>query len=129
MIPTLDQTRVNIKISDALKSASAILHPKFKVLLNPNVVETKVKLTLHLQNGELKYLHDSDKQPAYVQGLNEMDNSEQLQETLKMALRTLKHRLDGRMGCGWHGAIILEVSITNGQASIVSEADGVHRLG
>ena len=129
MIPTIDQTRALNQLRDAITRASAILHPKLKTLLNPNVVDARIRLTLHLQNGDLKYMHDWDSHPGYVHDLVACEpDSEYLQATLKSCLKTVKNRLEERLGRGWHGAIILLVTICAGQATITSEADGVTRL-
>ena len=129
MIPTLDQSRVVNQQSEVLKRAASVLHPKLKKLLDPNIVDCWVRITLHIANGDLKYIHDADSKPGYVDALIQQEEPDNVQATLASALKTIRLRIADKVGHGWHGAIILLVTISGGQGTISSEADGVHRLG
>lgn len=118
----------NAALASVLTKCSELLHPKLRRLLNPNVVDSWVRLQLHFQAGALNHLREADGEPSYVNKLPEMgqDNPYVL-DTLKVCLSTLKGRLDGKIGSTWHGVITLRVDVSGGAAVISSEVDGVYR--
>lgn len=129
MIQTLEQSRSVKQQNDALAHASKILQPKLSKLLNPNIVDCWIRLTLHIANGDLKYIHDADSQPGYAHHLVEQLDEENCRKVLVASLRTIKSRIEDKIGRGWHGDIVLLLTIAGGESTITSEVDGVHRLG
>jgi hypothetical protein len=128
MIHTLDRSRVmaNAILAGVLSKCSELLHPKLRRLLNPNVIDAAIRLELHLQAGVLGHMRQADSEPSYVDGLTEssLDNP-LVRETLTQCLRTLKRRLEHKLGAGWFGVVTLKVAISGGEATISSEEDGV----
>lgn len=126
MIQTLDRSRS--ALIGVLGKCAELLQPKLRRLLNPNVVDSLVRLELHLQGGTLNHIRQADVEPSYVQQLAEMGLDNPLvAETLKHCLVTLKGRLEGTLGAGWYGVVTLKVEISGGEATISSEVDGVYK--
>jgi len=129
MITSPEKSLANAQLREALGRASTLLKPKLEALLNPNLVDTSIRLRLSVQNEAVTCIHDSDTQPGYASALYQhQPDPEHVQSVLVSCLKTLKSRLEDKLRSNWHGTILLLVSICNGQATISSEADGVMRL-
>lgn len=130
MITTLEQNRVTVHQNEVLSKCASLLHPKLKRLLNPNVVDVKLRLSLHVANGAVNHYRDWDNEPAYctehARGWASDDDS--VSEVLKLCLKVLNGRIDSRVGHGWHGIITLNVDIAGDSVSVSSEVDAVHRV-
>jgi hypothetical protein len=129
MIPTLDQTRVVSQQSEVLKRSVGILQPLLKKLLNPNIVDASVTLSLHIANGVLNHIRHGDGEPAYALALPKVwsEDDPNVQAQLTLALKVLKNRIEDKIGHGWHGVVVLSMAISCGKATISSEVDGVYK--
>lgn len=127
-IQTLERTRVDPRLIKVLEHCNRWLHPLLGRLLNPNVVEARIVLTLSIQAGVVNHYRATDTEPGYVSLLPYASAAgEDLTEVLRDTLIVLKARLEDKIGSTWHGVVKLLVAIDNGKASISSEADQVHK--
>jgi hypothetical protein len=127
-IQSIERTRVDARLIKVLDHCNKSLHPLLSRLLNPNVVEARIVLTLSIQAGSVNHYRATDIEPGYVSMLPFASASgEELTEVLRDALIVLRARLHDKIGSTWHGIVELLVAIDNGQASISSKADQVHK--
>lgn len=126
---TIDRSKPSpALVGSVLSQVSALLHPKLKRLLNPNVVDASIRIQLHIGNGALNHIRDVDSEPSYVSALPECgEHNPKVADSLKVCLRTIGARLQDRLGGGWHGIVTLLVAISCGEPTISSEADGCHK--
>lgn len=129
MIATMPPTNVNNQsLTRVLEVAEKLLYHKLFRALNPNVIDSVLKLTILIQDGHVNHIRDYDSEPSYVSGLPMRNNDEsQARSVLAVIKQTLEMRLQPRMVRGWHGSVGLSIAICNGEATITSEADGVHK--
>lgn len=115
-------------LGSVLSQCSALLFPKLRRLLNPNVIDAQVRLQLHFANGSLNHLRDADSIPSYVSALKESgEDNPVVAQVVKLCLVTIRERIESRLPEGCHGVVILHVAISGGEATISSEADWVHK--
>ncbi len=115
-------------VGRVLEVSKGLLYHKLHRFLNPNVVDVLLKVTVMIQDGHTNHVRDYESEPSYVAGLPlRKTDDEYVRSVLASAMQTLEMRLQSRMVRGWHGNVGLSIAICHGEATITSDADGVHK--
>jgi hypothetical protein len=115
-------------IEQILKASEVLLRPRLYRILNPNVINTELRISVHFKDGLLTHMKEYESEPSYVADLPAAQPDESyVRSVLLSALHTLKMRLEARLNPGWYGHVALSIAISNGEATITSETDGVYK--
>lgn len=129
MIPTLESQRADSRLTDIVQQSAQQLHPLLKRLINPNVVDVKIRLEFHLQAGSLTHFRCVSDEPAYCLSLGLEADEERFKKTFADCLRVVRQIVGARLGRGCHGVISLHIALSGGEATVSTVADVVSKLG
>jgi len=129
MIPTLESSRADARVTAIVDDAAKKLYPYLKRLLNHNVYGASIDLGFHFQAGSFSHCRCKAKSPGYSLFMDLESDTEQFQKVYKHCLMIIRRLLVDELRPSSHAVLSLVIELSGGEATISTVADVVSKPG